>query len=191
MMENLSDRELIDRIVNDEGTGSSKDLILRYFFFEKCAPIFNHAVNRIFNGQVEKDELVGELFCYLQEKEWYKLRQFDYRSKLTTWLSVVATRFFQKKRAELLGIGLLDTLIKEKGESFERQLHRRLDVETLLKQLPNERYRYVIQKLILEDKEPQAVADEMNITMDNLYNIKRRALLQLARIAGKEDGYVG
>jgi DNA-directed RNA polymerase specialized sigma24 family protein len=39
---------------------------------------------------------------------------------------------------------------------------------------------------MLEDKEPQEVADEMKITVDNLYNIKRRAMQQLIQIYGKE-----
>jgi DNA-directed RNA polymerase specialized sigma24 family protein len=66
-----------------------------------------------------------------------------------------------------------------------------LDVESLVGKLSNERYRFVIQRLILEDKEPQEVANEMGITVDNLYNVKRRAMLQLALIARKEVGYVG
>jgi DNA-directed RNA polymerase specialized sigma24 family protein len=66
-----------------------------------------------------------------------------------------------------------------------------LDVESLVGKLSNERYRFVIQRLILEDKELQEVANEMGITVDNLYNVKRRAMLQLALIARKEVGYVG
>jgi DNA-directed RNA polymerase specialized sigma24 family protein len=71
------------------------------------------------------------------------------------------------------------TLYEEKSENIEEQIHRQLDVESLIKRLPNERYGFVIRKLMLEDKEPQEVADEMKITVDNLYNIKRRAIQQL------------
>jgi hypothetical protein len=42
---------------------------------------------------------------------------------------------------------------------------------------------------MLNDREPQEVAVEMKITVENLYNIKRRASQQLAKIAGKDGGY--
>jgi hypothetical protein len=42
---------------------------------------------------------------------------------------------------------------------------------------------YVIRRLILEDCEPEELAREMNITTANLYNIKRRSMAQLTRIA--------
>jgi len=78
----------------------------------------------------------------------------------------------------------------EKVMEDDSIIHK-LDIENLLNGLTNERYRSVIQKLVLEDCEPQTLANEMGITVDNLYNIKRRALSQLAHLYRKEDGYVG
>ena len=73
----ISDRELVDRLlIGDEE-------IVRYLFFDKY-------------------ELINELYLYLQSDNWYKLRQFDFRSKLTTWLTVVAVRFFQKRKGVLM-----------------------------------------------------------------------------------------
>ena len=57
------------------------------------------------------------------------------------------------------------------------------DLERLLGGMTNERYVYVIRKLILEDCEPEQLANEMGVTTANLYNIKRRAMAQLTRIA--------
>lgn len=153
--------------------------------------MFHYIIHKVFNRQAEKDELVNELYLYLQADDWHKLRQFDYRSRLTTWMKVVAIRFFQKKRNAMIENDSLDTLYMVESGYSEKQIHQKLDAESLLEKLPNERFRFVIRKLVLEDKEPQELANEMVITVDNLYNIKRRALLQLARIAGKEDGYVG
>jgi DNA-directed RNA polymerase specialized sigma24 family protein len=47
----------------------------------------------------------------------------------------------------------------------------------------NKRYVLVIQRLILEDWEPEQLAEDMGITTANLYNIKRRAMTQLTRVA--------
>lgn len=59
----------------------------------------------------------------------------------------------------------------------------RYDLERLLKAMPTKRYVYVIRRLILEGCEPEKLAHEMNITTANLYNIKRRSMAQLTRIA--------
>ena len=57
------------------------------------------------------------------------------------------------------------------------------DLEQLFKAMPTKRYVYVIRRLILEGCEPEMLAREMNITTANLYNIKRRSMAQLTRIA--------
>jgi RNA polymerase sigma factor (sigma-70 family) len=180
MTEKLSDRDLIEGMLNN-----SNDII-QYFFFEKCTPVLHYVTNRICDGKQEKNELINDLYLYLQKNDWYKLRQFDYRSKLTTWLSVVSIRFFQKKRAGLIDCEPLETLNISEKENPEKRLHQKLDVDSLINRLPNERYRFVIRELMLNDREPQEVAVEMKITVENLYNIKRRASQQLAKIAGME-----
>ena len=57
------------------------------------------------------------------------------------------------------------------------------DLERLLKQMPTPRYANVIKMLLIEDWEPNNLADKMGITTANLYNIKHRAMVQLTRIA--------
>jgi DNA-directed RNA polymerase specialized sigma24 family protein len=57
------------------------------------------------------------------------------------------------------------------------------DIERLFDLMPNKRYVYVIRRLILEDVEPDKLAAELGVTVDNLYNIKRRAMSQLTRVA--------
>ena len=61
-----------------------------------------------------------------------------------------------------------------------------MDMESLLSQMPNKRYALVIRRLILQGAESQEVADELGVTVDNLYNIKKRALTNLMQIARRE-----
>lgn len=58
-----------------------------------------------------------------------------------------------------------------------------LDVQRLLDAMPNKRYAYVIRKLIIEEYTSEELSAEMHITTDNLYNIKRRAMMQLMQVA--------
>ena len=93
---NLSDKDIIEQLL------LNNEQVIEYLFYEKCKAMFSHIIKEIFSYQVDKNELISELYLYLRDNDWYKLRQFDYRSKLTTWLSVVAIRFFQKRRDELI-----------------------------------------------------------------------------------------
>jgi hypothetical protein len=58
-----------------------------------------------------------------------------------------------------------------------------MDVARLLDEMSNERYVTAIRRLILEEAAPEEVAMEMGVTVDNLYNIKKRAIKAMTLIA--------
>lgn len=180
----FSDKELVEGILaNDER-------IINYFFFERCAPMFRHIIKNVFDYKAEKDELINELYLCLRKNDWEKLRKFEYRSKLTTWLKVVAIRFFIKERDELIENLSETPLYRQEIYDTQDRTISKIDVESVLSKIPNVRYREVIHSLFIEDIEPQLLADKMEITVDNLYNIKRRAMSQLAQMIGEEARYV-
>jgi hypothetical protein len=59
---------------------------------------------------------------------------------------------FSKKRSELIENESSSPLYIEKTENFEEQIHRKLNMEQLINQSSNKRYRFVIRKLMLEDR---------------------------------------
>ena len=182
----ISDRELVDRLlIGDEE-------IVRYLFFDKCTPMFNYILHRFCPCQLDKNELINELYLYLQSDNWYKLRQFDFRSKLTTWLTVVAVRFFQKRKGVLMDYRNQSAPIKEEEKVFDflRELISKMDVWNAIRKMNNERYRQVLVDLELKDLDPKVLAREMNVTVENLYNIRHRAVKQLRAVIREEDHYV-
>lgn len=52
--------------------------------------------------------------------------------------------------------------------------------------MPNKRYEYVIRRLVLQEAKTKVVAMELNTNVDNLYNIKKRAITALTEMALKE-----
>jgi len=175
----MTDQEIVKGLIERNGR------ITEDFFFVKCRPLFCSIMNIVFDYEVEYDELVNELYLYLMEDDAIKLRTFEYRSSVYQWLKILATRFFIKKRARMI-----DNVSGE--PPYDKQKHiaaQELDVaveydmERLFEAMPTQRYVYVIRRLILEDCEPEELAREMNITTANLYNIKRRSMAQLTRIA--------
>lgn len=180
-----SDQQIVDGILmNDEK-------IIEYFFFDVCKPMFKYIVHTIFDDNVDREELISELFLYLQHKDWYKIRQFDFRSKLATWVSVVAIRFFRKVRMQMIENISIETLNNQESiykDALENE-EKYIVLYRAIQQMPNIRYREVIVELELNQRKPEEVAKQMNITVDNLYNIRRRARLQLKAIMVKGGYY--
>jgi len=180
-----TDKEIVDGILRNDSA------IIEHFFFRECKPLFVYIIRSVFDGNQEINELVNELYLYLRHDDWYKVRQFDYRSKLITWISVVAIRFFQKKRALMIDSDPIETLYDQNTFWQETGISqdRRMDVRKAIAQMPNERYQHVIVELELKERNPEELAQEMNITIDNLYNIRRRARLQLKTIMVRKEDY--
>lgn len=165
--------------------------MIEYFFFKKCKPLFAYIIQSIFDYQIDENTLISELYIYLQANDWHKVKQFDYRSKLTTWMSVVAIRYFQKKREMLIETEMSQTLIRETDSGFNPNfcIERKIDIHDAMNRMRNLRYRQVIEMLDLKEMRPDILAKQMNVTVDNLYNIHRRALLQLRMLMGRKEDY--
>lgn len=71
----------------------------------------------------------------------------------------------------------------------EFKLDTHIDIRNAIKNLKNIRYQEVIIALDLHDVQPEELAKQMNITVDNLYNIHRRALLSLKSVMGRKEDY--
>lgn len=178
----MTDQEIIKGLIVRDNRMTEE------FFFVKCRPLFCSIMKLVFSYEVDYDEMVNELYVYLMEDDASKLRNFQYRSSVYQWLKVLAIRFFIKKRGRMID----DTSQKTPYNGQQQKAANDVDVtavgdmERLFREMPNKRYVYVIRRLILEDIEPEQLADEMNITTANLYNIKRRAMAKLTSVALKD-----
>ena len=175
----MTDQEIVKGLIERD------EYVTKEFFFVKCKPLFYSIMNIVFDYEVEYDELVNELYLYLMEDDAIKLRNFEYRSSVYQWLKILATRFFIKKRVRMIDNTSGEPPYDKQDQiaASESDVAVEYDMERLFEAMPTKRYVYVIRRLILEDCEPEELAREMNITTANLYNIKRRSMAQLTRIA--------
>lgn len=176
----MTDFEIIQALI------ARDNKVTQEFFFERCRSLFYAIIHKVFDYEVDYDEFVNELYLYLMENEAARLKQFEGRSSLYQWLKVTAIRFFIKKRDQLIEDQTNDTLYEEEDIKDNPMSASVLDVQRLLDAMPNKRYAYVIRKLIIEEYTPEELSAEMHITTDNLYNIKRRAMMQLMQVALKD-----
>lgn len=175
----MTDQEIIQGLIAHD------DRVTKEFFFDKCHPLFYSVMKLVFNHEIEYNEMVNELYIYLMEDDAAKLRNFEYRSTVYQWLKVLAIRFFIKKRARMIDGAIHETPYDggDQTASSESDTSSECDLERLFEAMPNKRYVYVIRQLVIDDREPKQMAQEMGITIANLYNIKRRAMIQLTRAA--------
>lgn len=183
----MTDQEIIQGLIDRDNRVTDQ------FFYVKCRPLLTAIMRFVFNYPVEYNEMVSELYDYLMEDDCIKLRQFQYRSTIYQWMKVVATRFFMHKR---------DSLIENtsKEPPYERHedsvmvdttqfVAQKIDVARMLAMMENQRYADVLRHLILQDEEPEKYAESIGVTVGNLYNIKRRAIAAISRIAIKYYSY--
>ena len=181
-----TDRQLVEGLIRNDKP------IVEYFFCKKCSKLFSYIVYSIYGGMATVNELVNEFYLYIAADNWKKVQQFDFRSKFITWVGVVAVRFFQKKREILIENNSCSTQIEQTKNfnSYMMYMDKTIDVRQAVRRMPNARYRFVIERLDLDDDRPERLAAEMGISVDNLYNVHRRALLQLKLIMSRKEDYV-
>lgn len=178
----MNDKQIIEALI------ARDEQVTRQFLFVSCRPLFVSIINQVFSYKVDYDEFVNEFYLHLMENDAKRLRQFEGRSSIYSWIKIVAIRYFIAKRDRVIDMNGGTSLIVQEGDDgdTEKKTTAGMDVERLLSQMSNKRYVYVIRRLILQEAEPQKVADELGVTVDNLYNIKKRALTNLIQIARKE-----
>lgn len=180
----MTDQQIIEALI------AKSETVTRQFFFKSCRPLFQSIIRNVFSYEVDYDELVNELYIYLMENDAYRLRQFEGRSSIFQWLKVTAIRYFIAKRDNMIDTGaedpLFDSAVQKEGIDTEKAMTAKMDIERLLSLMPNKRYAYVIKRLIQQEAEPKDVAEELGTNVDNLYNIKKRALAALTESAIKD-----
>ena len=184
MQQIMSDQYIVDALIAHD------EKVTRQFFFSSCRQLFLSIIRNVFPYEVDYDEFVNEFYLYLMENDAHRLRQFQGRSSIYQWLKVVAIRYFVAKRDNMIEMqsnkeSSYEKLTKNQTIDTEKTITAKMDIEHLFSLMPNKRYVQVIKRLVLDDAEPQIVADELQVNIDNLYNIKKRAIAAITEVALK------
>lgn len=168
------------------GLIAHNDTITRQFFYQNCRPLFYKLIGNIFTTHVDYDELVNELYVHLMEDNARRLRSFNGDSSIYQWIKKVAYNFFLdlKLHRRVIENESNDSLYEKKDELVDSsEQEAQMDVATLIDQIENERYRMVLQKVVIEGMDYDELSEITGLKKSNLYNIKKRAMAELERIA--------
>ena len=182
----MTDQEIIQGLI------ARDDKITSYFFFTRCQPLFYGIISDVFDHKADYDELVNELYAHLMANDARRLRMFEGRSNIYSWLKSVARNFFldKKNRERVIEKRHDDSLYDEAGKIADdnpdqpdkKQEEEDMRVAAILDQIENDRYRFVIEKHVLEGMSFDELEKLTGISKANLYNIKMRALKKLEQI---------
>ena len=176
----MTDQEIIQGLI------SRDPKITRQIFYQDCRPLFYSLIGKVFSTHVDYDELINELYLHLVDKDAARLKTFQGNSSFYVWLKKVAHNFFLdlKTHHRVIENESSKRLYEKKDEltDFTEQEYQ-MDVATLLDQLENVRYRMVLQKLVIEGLDYDELSKITGLKKSNLYNIRKRAMAQLERIA--------
>lgn len=156
----------------------------RKLFYEDLRPVVMKAIHEIYDGNADYAELTGELYLYLQQSDWYRLRTFVSRDgcSLRTWLNTVAWRFFVAIRRRLTPLSSHPVFApvshSERAYDPTECLDSYIDVRGVLDRMPCRRYAAAVEMLVLKDCAPEEATGHFGVSEAVLYNLKHRALRQ-------------
>lgn len=181
----LSDRQTVERLLSGDAA------FAEVFFKNTCRPLLSGLNRRIFMGKLNTDHMAECLHFYLKQHDWHRLRTFRGETTLYGWLRITARHLFYDNRHEYLseltkprrGEPVREVDESEMGqgpivETTGRTIIR-VDIRNALSSLKNDKERYVIQTLILEDKDRKSVAASLGVTPGYLDIIRNRALKKM------------
>lgn len=180
----MTDQEIISSLIAHDPKVTAQ------FFFKDCRPLFLSVIRRVFGTQiVDNDEIISEIYILLMENDAKKLRSFKFESTLYQWLKTIAIRhcLLLKSKQRVIDDESQEPLNNSHREhSLVESSQARMDMETLLRQMKNQRYALVIRLLMIDGRTPEEVARQLCVSVGNLYNIKRRAIQALTEVAFKD-----
>ena len=177
----MTDQEIIQGLIDRD------ERITREFFFRRCQPLFFALIAKFYPSGADYDELVNELYLHLMEDNARRLRKYEGRASIYQWLKRVAGNYFLDKvsRERVVDNATDNRLLEEakKIPTDDSTQETETDVAAILDQIKNENYRLVLQKHVMEGLSFDELEKITGIKKANLYNIKRRALNALEKIA--------
>lgn len=157
---------------------------IEYLLFHRCEGMFSHIVHSVFNNNEKKEELITEFYLHISENDWEKLRKFEFRSGLNTYLTVLAVRFFKKIKISQTKIVPIDPqLIVETQKSnpddfnIENEMSR-MEMYKAIDNLSKPRERYAL-LAELNGMSADEIALDMGCTVSAVYNLTKKARMEL------------
>lgn len=168
-----------------------RDFYVNRLFYKELKPLLCTIQYSLFKGTVDYNELVNDLYIHLSRENWAALDSYrgDNQARLSSWISRVAWHYFMNSYRRLSRVlpdedGVLESMKPYAVISDDDIM---MDIEKVLKLMPNRRYAEVLKLNLYYGYPAEDIAVLMNTTVSNVYNIKHRAVMQFISIYGRRN----
>ncbi|MBR4917897.1 MAG: sigma-70 family RNA polymerase sigma factor [Bacteroidales bacterium] len=169
------------------GLLQNDEQVIQYVFYNHFNALLHHnAYKTCGNKNIDFEDLIQELYLYISKNNWEKLRKYNPEMPFENWFSVVSYRFFKDFTASMIDSSrnLPIENMEERSLLFQQnQIEKMMaeDIKKAIGKVTPPRNAQILKALIVDEEDPATVAERFDVTVDNLYNIKRRALAKLIK----------
>lgn len=149
-----TDREIVDKLIaNDEDT-------IKEFFFVRCRSALCYIGQYFCHGRQTPEELIGEFYEFLSADDWHRLRIFRFTCSLNSYITIIASRYFQNKRNEEM-LPLDEDIVLAKGMRVEAAGDVLfMDYLRRLIERMQPLDRFLVQRILIEGEKPGDILEE-------------------------------
>lgn len=177
----MTDQQIVNNlIIGDHRT-------IKDFFFVRCKPMLIYIGQYFCQYKHTPEELIGEFYEFLSADDWHKLRIFKYTCSLNSYVTIIASRYFQNKRDNKF-VSLDDetniTVIKNLPNERDEDSFFMEELEKIMQRLqPFDRF--LVQRILIDGEKPGDIIDEAKLLM-----AKDESLSTEAKTDAQFAGYV-
>lgn len=158
---------------------------IKEFFFVRCKPMLIYIGQYFCQYRQTPEELIGEFYEFLSADDWHKLRIFKYTCSLNSYVTIIASRYFQHKRdQELLSLDENIAFVKNLQDESNLETFFMEDFNKIVKRLQSFD-RFLVQRILIDGEKPGEILDEAKLLM-----AKDESLSTDAKTDAQFAGYV-
>ena len=155
----MTDQQIVSNlIIGDHRT-------IKDFFFVRCKPMLIYIGQYFCQQKHTPEELIGEFYEFLSADDWHKLRIFKYTCSLNSYVTIIASRYFQHKRdKELLPLDENIAFVKNMQDDRNSDAFFMEDLGKIIARLqPFDRF--LVQRILIDGEKPGDILDEAKVLM--------------------------
>ncbi len=180
--------------------------VTRKYFYQQCYPLFKSIYDNYYTDCTCCKEFIDEIYVLVlapsKTTGKCQMENFKGESTLASWLKTVCLYYcykqFDLKEKMPKYEPLSHSNEKEIDEDGDRNdaIYGSIEIDlsnleregaiTRLKQLPNKRYGELLRLRYVESLTNEETANKLGTTMENYYNLHKRAKEQYDKVHGKE-----
>ena len=156
---NMTDQQILNNLIaGDHRT-------IKDFFFVRCKPMLIYIGQYFCQQKHTPEELIGEFYEFLSADDWHKLRIFKYTCSLNSYVTIIASRYFQHKRdKELLPLDENIAFVKNLQDDRNSDAFFMEDLGKIIARLqPFDRF--LVQRILIDGEKPGDILDEAKVLM--------------------------